>query len=415
MSIFQHPVEEDLEELKKLENSSGEIVWKTIQELFEKNSALYLLDEPTNHLDKDKVAQLSKEIRNSPNTFIITSHDKEFLKKTVNKIWHIESKKVTVYKGDFEDFIIKKAQDDFDIEQQYNKIIRTVQRLRSNDTKRQDKFSSMRKQGKADPIKFFRKKNKFLHQNKVYKKRVNRLIDEELPKLPLKKQELVLDFINSPFIDNSLIRVTDLTKKIRNHRLFTNLSFDILPNEKILLSGPNGSGKTTLLKIISGFEKDFTGKIETSPSLNMRYFTQENYDDLNYENTVRDEIVKLIVSEQLKSVGEITPEILAKAFKNHNIHDDQILEHLIQLDFGKANLDQLVNSLSEGEKLKLRIAKLLLFEPNLLILDEPTNHLDLRNKKSIIKAINNFKGALIVATHDIELIEFIDWDFKIEL
>lgn len=414
---FEQLSNDEVDSYSKETGSSGEIVKKRLEEIFQTPSDVYLFDEPTNHLDAGYIEILAQKIKKLGGIKIIASHDRKFLKLCANKIWDIDQNKITIYNSNFDKFIDKKSENRFEIEDTYSKVIRQITRLRTNDIKRQDKFSMMRKTKKADPVKFFRKKTKFLHQNKVYKKKVKRLLEEQLPKLPKDKQQLVIDFANSPIEDTFLLRVNNISKSFGKRKIFSKIDFEVLPHEKILITGENGAGKTTLLKILAGIEKDYTGEIESSKLLkHIQYFKQENFEDLNYSNTVSEELSKFVISEQLKSLGEdFDDERLNKLLENSNIHEEQILEHIETLGFQKSNLKQKVDDLSEGEKIKLRFAKILLLEPELLILDEPTNHLDIVNKLGIINGIKRYKGACVTVTHDTELIEAVEWDFNLKL
>ncbi len=286
--------------------------------------------------------------------------------------------------------------------------MRKIERLRDNDKKRQEKFSQNKKLKNSDPVKVFRKKFKFIHQNQVYKKRVRRLLNEELPTLPKEKQKLLLEFAYSPFESSEPLMIVDkLGKYFGRIKVFGNINFQIEPKEKILVTGKNGAGKTTLLRILAELERDFEGKITKSENLNLAYFKQENFDDLNYENNVFEEFVKFVLDPNHNTFNKVS--------ENHNIDETQVLEQIKYLEFDDKYLEQKIEDLSEGEKIKLRFAKLLLLEPNLLLLDEPTNHLDARNKTGVLQAIKNFKEAIVVVSHDPEVINLLNWDYVISL
>lgn len=399
VGYFRQIYLDEIEDLDLETKSGGEKVLELIKQVTDIQREIYLFDEPTNHLDESNKKIIASEIKNLKGIKVIASHDKEFLSMVCNKIWHIRDGKITTYKTNFEKFFQTKNDADYSMEEKYKKIFQKINDLRSNDKWRQDKFSAMKKSGKADPVKVFRKKQKFMHQNTVYKNRIRRMIHEELPTLPQERKDFLFNLLNSDSEYSYLMDVTDLSKKFGTRVLFKNLNFEIIPTEKVLVTGANGSGKTTLLRILAELEKDYQGTIKRSEDLNIAYFKQENFDDLNYDNNVREEFVKFIV-------GDV---------EHHNIHDDQILEHIQKLEFDKSYLDRLVSELSEGEKIKLRFAKILLLEPNLLILDEPTNHLDDRNKLAVVRAIKSFKGAIVAVTHDPEIKSAIEWDFNIDL
>lgn len=331
----------------------------------------------------------------------------------------LKNQKIEIFKGSFSNFEYQKTITDESAEKTYRHILRKIVDLRDNDKKRQDHFSMMKKIGRADPVKVFRKEQKFKRKSKVYKNRIRRLLNDELPKLPRDKGEFLLHLLNSDADIPSIATISNITKKFGKRQLFNDLSFEILPNEKILLVGKNGSGKTTLLNMIYGLDRDFEGEIEFHEiSINgqiveptLYYFKQENFDDLDYNLTVRDELTKFVLEGQSVAIKIENNKLV----NLHNISDELLLEHLSQVEFVDRYLGMNTEELSEGEKIKLRFAKLLLKDPHLLLLDEPTNHLDDRNKSGILNAIKNFKGAMIVATHDTELINTINWDYKIQL
>ncbi|QQR93275.1 ABC-F family ATP-binding cassette domain-containing protein [bacterium] len=388
--------------------SSGERAKIYLTKIINLGANVYLFDEPTNHLDEKSIRILAHIIKNLYGVKILASHDETFLKLAASKIWYLKNNQIEIYKGNFEKFWYSKREKEEETEERFRLVMKKIEKYRENDRRRQDKFTENKKIGKADPVKVFRKKYKFIHQNKVYKNRVRRLLNKELPKLPKDKQDLLLEFAYAPFENNEPLMVIDnLSKSYTKRKVLNNLDFQIEPKEKILVIGPNGSGKTTLLKILAGIERDFEGKITRGEKLNLAYFKQDNFDDLNYKNTVFEEFVKFVLHQNHDTFKELETV--------HNITAEQVLEQIKLLEFDSSYTKRGIADLSEGEKIKLRFAKLLLLEPNLLLLDEPTNHLDSRNKTGVLNAIKNFEGAIIVVTHDPEVINLINWDYKINL
>lgn len=399
--------------------SMGQKTRKRLEELFEGNYKIYLLDEPTNHLDEANKNWLIENIKSTNKNFFIASHDTAFLNQVVNKIWHMNNERIDIFRGGYDKFAIQKTEKDIELNKTFKLIKKKITDLRESDMKRQDHWTMMKKLKKIDPVKLHRKDQKFKQQNRVYKNRIRRLIDKDLPDLPAEKREFLLNLLNNENYTSNIISVEHLSKSFGRHTVLADINFEVEPQEKILITGKNGAGKTTLLKLIGKLERDFEGEIKYEDGLHMEYFTQENFEGLTYNLTLKEEIIKYVLENQGLTVrlADYNPEHpnRDRILNPHNVSPDMIYEHISQVEFNEDDLNRNVETFSEGEKVKLRLAKLLLKEPDIILFDEPTNHLDIRAKSGVMKGISKFTGAILVVTHDRELIEKISWDDRIDL
>lgn len=188
-----------------------------------------------------------------------------------------------------------------------------------------------------------------------------------------------------------MIKATNLTIKY-SKTLFENLSFMLGNKEKVGLIGLNGCGKSTLIKILAGEEKADDGKVELTKEENIQYLPQEfiiRVEGINSEDLMLGEYLESLVN------FEITQMFRVK----------KILASLRMSDFDEF---QVVKTMSPGQKMKLYLAKLLINEPTILLLDEPTNHLDLKTKEVIEDALKDFKGTIILISHDRHFAESIE-------
>ena len=172
-----------------------------------------------------------------------------------------------------------------------------------------------------------------------------------------------------------LVQGKNLYKRYGSREIFQDVAFNIKHQDKIAVLGENGVGKTTLLKIICGLDKDFSGKLEISPSVKIGYFAQE-LDNLNSEATILDDVL----------------------VEGHTVEETRLL--LASLLFRGDDVFKKIGNLSMGEKGRVAFAKLILSGANLLVLDEATNYMDIVSREKIEEALEEFGGSIIFVSHD---------------
>lgn len=321
--------------------------------LLEKPSLL-ILDEPTNFLDENQVAWLTSFLSNYDGSFLLISHDTSFLNNICNVILHLEWGTLTRYKGNYDNFLQVYEVEKRNLQQAYMRQQREIEKLQEFIAKNKARVattnlakSRQKVLDKMDVISIGKEKEKPTY---LFKE------DRTPGKVIFKAESLVLGYD------------TALTKP---------MSFEFVRNKKIALKGVNGIGKSTLLKTLIGEIKPFEGTITRDQFLSIAYFEQEDYG--NNKTAIDD------VWDHFPSLNQ--GEVRALLHRS-GIANEQMMT--------------ITSVLSGGEKAKVRLAKLMVDKYNVLILDEPTNHLDVLSKEALKEAIINFKGSVILVSHDEE-------------
>ena len=322
---------------------------------------LLLLDEPTNHLDLDSLEWLIDFLKNYSGALIIVSHDKHFITKTTSKTYEIFNRKFSVFNGDYNSYLKFKDERDQQLIHQNE-----IQQKKIKETKR---F-----------IERFRYKNTKAKQVQSRVKQLEKLKSIELPE---DESFIRINFPEPPKSGKVNIELSSIKKSYGSNLVFQDLDFQVNRNEKIAFVGPNGAGKTTLAKIIAGKIDFDSGKRNLGYNTSISYYAQDVADNMQPDIDLL-ETVDGIAED--KTMGELRSILGAFLFRGDDV-------------FKK------VKVLSGGEKSRLALAKILLTKSNFIILDEPTNHLDMTSKKVLQQALINFKGSLILVSHDVDFLQ----------
>lgn len=339
---------EKLKNKKIIELSGGEKTRVALAKILLCKSDLLILDEPTNHLDIFTIEwlenYLNKEIRN----LLVISHDREFLDNVCNRIFEIENKKLLTYNTNFSDFLIQKELilkgeiKKYEKEQEYiKKLEEYVRRYKAGNKSKQA-----------------RGRQKLLDK-------IDRMND---PEFDIKR--LKLNFLSSSITGENVLKI----KNLKVDDLLNISDFNIYKGDKIGIIGKNGIGKSTLLKIIKNFMK--YNEVEIGSNVNIGYFDQ----DMNFDN------------EELTILEEINTDL--------NKDEKYYKSILSSFLFYKEDFDKKIKNLSGGEKVRIKLIKLMLKNSNFLILDEPTNHLDMYSIEILENALKEYEHTLIVVSHN---------------
>lgn len=326
-------------------------------------SDVLLLDEPTNHLDLEASIWLEKHLRRYAGTLLLISHDRFILNDLCNYIIHFENKKLNTYSGNYD--IFQKT--------------RTQQReVLARQTAKQE----MRRKHLQSFVDRFRYK---ASKAKQAQSRLKML--EKLEALPLLSSEYAgsFDFPEPPEPASPLVTLESVSAGYESKVVLKNLSLRIVENDRIALLGANGNGKSTFAKLISGRLAPMDGSISYTRKLEIGYFAQHQSEELPLDMTA---------CEYMATLMPDVPETKVRA-------------HLARFGLTQEKSATLIGKLSGGEKARLLFAVMSRNAPGLLILDEPTNHLDIEGRDALIEALNAYKGAVILITHDLHLIELI--------
>ena len=323
---------------------------------------LLLLDEPTNHLDFESNTWLENFLVNYPRTFILISHDRETLNKTVDHIIHVDQLKLNIYTGNYDQYEKIYAQKKigqqslFDKQQAYKKnVMRFVDRFGSKASKAKQAQSRLKSLEKMDLV--------------------DAVISDRAIKFSFPKPEnLGSSIITLDHVDVGYEKGNPVLKDI-------NLS--ISNDSRIALLGANGNGKSTLIKLISEKIEPMNGEIIKSKKLKIGYFAQHQSEELDLDQTAFQVLSKKDIDQ---------PELKTRSI-------------LGKFGFDKAKSDTKIEKLSGGEKTRLLFCLMSFESPNILLLDEPTNHLDLDSRSALINALNEYEGCVVLVSHDTQLVE----------
>lgn len=324
---------------------------------------LILLDEPTNHLDKESKEYVINYLKNYSGGVFIISHDIDFLNQITTKILFLDkrTKKFELYNGNYNDFKKLHAEHEKEIIKQAE-----IQQEESNKLQNFiDKYSSA--SGK-------RKK-----MVKDREKKLEKLLENKIEVAPtLKKVTIDMNFNKES--SNRPLKVQNLYFGYDENNIINNLNFEVRKGEKFLIIGKNGVGKSTLLKLIVGILKPKKGEILIGKNTEIGYYAQE-HELLNNDKTI------------------------IENFDDLNLSINKLRGILGKFLFFDDDVFKMVDILSPGEKSRVALAKLSLIGANFLILDEPTNHLNPETQGIIADVFKNFKGTMLVVSHNPEFVD----------
>lgn len=315
-----------------------------------------LLDEPSNHLDLSSVIWLESFLQSYDGAILLISHDRRFLNGLVNQIAHLDRGKLTLYKGNYDDFERQKRE-----REQHNEHAVANQQRRMNDI---EHF-----------IERFRAKNT---KAKQVQSRVKMLERMERIETTTQSKSINFNFPQPSRFGREAINLVCIRKHYDSHVVYSNLSLTLERGTKAALVGPNGAGKSTLLKILAGVVKPDGGEVRLGANVTRAYFAQHQSEILNDELTV------------LETIDEISEA-------SNRTQEQNILG---AFRFSGGDVEKKVAVLSGGERARLALAKMLMTTSSVLLLDEPTNHLDMRSRDMLRTALAAFEGCLLVISHD---------------
>lgn len=324
------------------------------------NNDIILLDEPTNHLDIDTLQWLIDFLKSYKGALIVISHDLYFVNSVTSRTLEIFANKMSFFNGTYNQYLAFKEERDKQLYKEYE-----IQQKKIEETK---KF-----------IERFRYKATKARQ---VQSRIKQLEKIELIELPDYENHIKIKFPDPERIPKILTTLENVTKYYGDKLVFKDASFSIEKNDKIAVVGPNGAGKSTLTKILTNKTDITSGRIIKSELTEISYFSQDVTEFLDLEQTVFDNIY----------------------FSGTELNLTQIRTLLGAFLFSDDDVDKKVSVLSGGEKNRLALCKMLLSSANLIILDEPTNHLDVNSKRVLQDALIDFKGAVLIVSHDIEFL-----------
>jgi ATPase subunit of ABC transporter with duplicated ATPase domains len=315
-----------------------------------------LLDEPSNHLDLESLIWLEQFLRAYEGALLMTSHDREFMNRIVNKVVEIDGGQLTSYSGNYEFYEQQRA---------------------LNEKQQQAQFE--RQQAMlAKEIKFIERfKARASHAAQV-QSRVKKLEKIERVEPPRRRQTVAFEFLPAPRSGEDVVSLKRVHKGYGARQIYDGLDFQVRRRERWCVMGINGAGKSTLLKLVAGSTEPDNGTVAVGGSVKMGYFAQHAMDLLEGERTVFQSL-----EDAFPQAGQGSLRALAGCF-----------------GFSGDDVEKRCRVLSGGEKARLVMAKMLYDPPNFLVLDEPTNHLDMATKEMLITALSEYEGTMLFVSHD---------------
>ena len=322
------------------------------------NPDILLLDEPTNHLDIEMIEWLEEYLSRPEVTFLMVTHDRYFLDRICTHIFELSEQNLYRYEGNYEYYLQKKSEREEIEAREIKKAARYVR----------NELDWIRRMPKARGSKSKSRIDKFHEvQEKAASKREN--------------NSLQLD-VNMSRLGSKIIDIHNVTKRIDNFLVIDHFSYKFRKGERIGIIGKNGTGKTSFLNLIAGSLKPDAGVIEHGQTVNIGYYRQEG---IRFNEDKR-------VIDAVKEIAEVIPTGSGSV-----LSASQFLQLFL---FSPEMQHSKIAKLSGGEKRRLYLLTVLIKNPNFLILDEPTNDLDLITLNILEQFLSEFKGCLIIVSHD---------------
>ena len=339
--------------------SGGQIKRVALARVLLSHPDMLILDEPTNHLDIDMIEWLEGYLSRQRVTLLMVTHDRYFLDKVCNKIIEIDRCHVYTYEGNYDYYLRKRDERHQNLSAELAKVKNLLR----------TELEWMRRQPQARGSKAKYRIDNFHELEK--KSRVN-----------LTEKNVALN-VKSSYIGSKIFEAKDVKKAFGDTRILNGWSYTFARYEKVGIVGDNGAGKSTFIKLLLGILQPDSGHFDIGETVRWGYYSQEGMTDFDEKKKVID------------AVREIAEEV--RIDDKTRLSASQFLSHFL---FTPETQQKYIHKLSGGERRRLYLATVLMRNPNFLILDEPTNDLDIMTLAVLEDYLVNFKGCVIVVSHD---------------
>jgi ABC transport system ATP-binding/permease protein len=343
---------------QKMKTLSGGMIKKiALAQIFLQDMDLLILDEPTNHLDIKTIEWLENMLKRVNTTILMVTHDRYFLDKICNRILEIDQQKLFTYNGNYSTFL-EQREFRYQNQQKEENNIRAVLRVELEWLKKSPKARSTKQKARQQRIAQMQNRDTF------------------------SKEQVMELGVEGRRVGKKILELKKVSKSFDNLNLINNFSYTFKQGEKIGVVGPNGCGKTTLLNIITRKQVPDSGEVDIGVNTAFGYFDQ---------HSIEFDLEKPIY-EHIKDYGAFI-----QMHDGTTISAAKFLERFL---FDSSTLKTAIGNLSGGERRRLHLVCLLLDNPNFLLFDEPTNDLDIKTLSILEDFLLNFKGCLIIISHD---------------
>ena len=315
-----------------------------------------LLDEPSNHLDLESLIWLEQFLAQHEGALLLTSHDREFMNRIINKVIEIDGGSLTSYAGDYEFYEQQRAM----AEKQQQAQFERQQAMLAKEIKFIERF-----------------KARASHAAQV-QSRVKKLDKIERVEPPKRRQSVSFEFLPAPRSGDDVAALRGVHKSYGDRVIYQGLDLLVRRRERCCVLGTNGAGKSTLLKLVTGATTPDAGSVALGGSVKLAYFAQHAMELLDGSRSVFESL-----EDEFPRANQGSLRALAGCF-----------------GFSGDEVDKPCRVLSGGEKARLVMARMLFDPPNFLVLDEPTNHLDMATKEMLIAALAQYEGTMLFVSHD---------------
>ncbi|MBE6318990.1 MAG: ABC-F family ATP-binding cassette domain-containing protein [Bacteroidales bacterium] len=338
--------------------SGGQRKRVAIARLILEKPDLIILDEPTNHLDIEIIEWLENYLTRSRITLLMVTHDRYFLDRICNKIIEIDNKLIYTYEGNYDYYLRRRKER---IEAMSAELAKVKNTLR-----REQEWMSRQPQARAGKAKY--------RIDSFYELKKRSQVD-------LTERNVNLE-VKSSYIGSKIFEAEGISKQFGDKIILNDFTYTFARYEKLGIIGNNGAGKSTFIKMLQGLIPADSGEWNVGETVRFGYYSQDG-----------------IKFDENKKVVDAITEIAEDVIINENVHYSpmQFLNHFL---FSPTDQQKYIHTLSGGERCRLHLATVLMRSPNFLILDEPTNDLDIVTLGILEEYLCNFKGCLIVISHD---------------